>query len=100
MLPADDMPQWLTALLQKYDHLPAPPEIVWRADARHGVSRLPAADRTTIERAVERLRHDSSSGKNALDYCDTFAEISAGRYKIFYRRFGDRIEITGLKRLR
>ncbi len=100
MLPADDTPQWLTALLQKYNRRPAPPEIVWRADARRGASRLPAAERALVERALERLRQDLSAGKNALDYCDTFAEISAGRYKIFYRRFGDRIEITGLKRLR
>ena len=97
----DDTPRWLTDLLQKYgDHPAPPPEIIWRADARAGLSRLRAADRAPIERALERLQHDLSAGKNALDYCDTFAEISAGQYKIFYRRLGNRIEITGLKRVR
>ena len=97
----DDTPRWLSDLLAKYGNQPEPPpEIVWRADARRGVSRLPAAERAIIEQAIERLRRDISAGKNALDYCDTFAEISAGRYTVFYRRFGDRIEITGLKRIR
>lgn len=96
----DDRPQWLIDLLEKYDERssPALPEIVWRNDVRRGVSRLPAVDTMIVERAIEGLRRDLSVGKNALDYCDAFAEISAGRYKIFYQQHGNRIEITGLAR--
>jgi len=96
----NEVPQWLTDLLGKYGEnvIPALPDIVWRNDVRRGVSQLPAADSILIERAIERLRHNSSMGKNALDYCDAFAEISVGRYKIFYQQHGNRIEITGLKR--
>lgn len=74
-------------------------DISWHAAVSRSLSRLPRAERDAIDREVERLSWEPDEGRYALDHCDAFREVIVGRYKLFYLTRGDRIDITGLKRV-
>ena len=74
-------------------------DISWHAAVSRSLSRLPRAERDAINREVERLSWEPAEGRYALDHCDAFREVTVGRYKLFYLTRGDRIDITGLKRV-
>ena len=74
-------------------------DIHWYPAVSRSLSRLPRAERDAINREVERLSWEPAEGRYALDHCDAFREVTVGRYKLFYLTRGDRIDISGLKRV-
>ncbi|HHJ06485.1 MAG TPA: hypothetical protein ENK24_03185 [Anaerolineae bacterium] len=74
-------------------------DVHWYPAVSRSLSRLPHAERNAIDREVDRLSWEPAAGRYALDHCDAFREVTVGRYKLFYLTRGDRIDITGLKRV-